>query len=740
MQPTPHLARLSSWPFWMAICLYSLPARSQVQAVDFSRAMLSPSGYTGAINTPTAHVQDLGVANLSWVNNNPEYARTISQGSFGSVLGGMGLLPGLEVVGRLAYEGDLSCNMYKSNCAAGARDLSLSAKYQLPWHLGPNTRMAVGMSDFGGAATNFRQVYGVATTAWYDFEASLGYSNASSPQALMNGVFGNLRFALSPQWHLLAEHDTQAARAGLQFQYPLGDRASILAGYSKRWSNASGQNDQQLQMAWVFHTDRTSPRASKTTRLNVTAADGSALPTRTASLSSTASGDSVHPAHVQPSATPVAGVAAVSPASAHDLAQALQAQGFANVQVAYWPSQAQQAGVWQISAEPRAYRQSQIEALGHALRPWLEAVRQKRIAASDQIHLTLTYQRQPVLNAFGQGECLSQWAQGAACAGEQTPLFISRNPIAAAQNALRRDAALAQTAQASAGASWAPQITLSPALRNTLGTEYGLVDYSLAAQVGTEIALAPGLFWQGIYVVPVSNSDDYKTGKAFSEWGYTQSQWHSSQLTYWKPLAHGVSAQISAGQVAPGQTGAQWDALWMSGDGRVRLGATGGRYRNDQTHRDLNPLYAQARYSIVPGAWHAEVTGGQFMNGDRGYKLASVHWFGDTRLAVHYQKSGNTDVPSWPSRAFMGFNVSFPLGPKTATALGPVWLRGQDRWGWGVQTKVGESDNYLTQGYADTSRPRHGLWSDVTDHDRNGDMDLQAQWPRLRALLGTGAR
>jgi hypothetical protein len=272
-------------------------------------------------------------------------------------------------------------------------------------------------------------------------------------------------------------------------------------------------------------------------------------------------------------------------------------------------------------------------------------------------------------------------------------------------------------------------------LRNTLGTEYGLVDYSLAAQIGAEIALAPGLFWQGIYMVPVSNSDDYKAGKVFSDASYAKTQWHSSQLTYWKPLALGVSAQASVGQLAPGQTGGQWDAIWMSGDGRTRLGLTGGRYRSDQRSRDQMPLFAQARYSIIPGAWHAEVTGGQFMNGDRGFKLASVHWAGDTRVALQFQKTGDSDQPTMPSRSLLSFNVSFPFGPKTATPVGPVWLRAQDHWSWGVQTKVGDTDNYLTQGYGEMPRQRQGLWSDVTDHDRNGAADLQAQMPRLRAIL-----
>jgi Exopolysaccharide biosynthesis protein YbjH len=750
-RPTQRMPKniSQSGALWMSLCLLSLPASSQVVASDLSAStgsnaeqwghVLSPSGYTGAINTPTAHVQPWGVANLSWANSNPEYARTSSQGSFGSINAGIGLLPGLEAVGRLSYAGDLNCNQYKPGCAGSTRDLSLSAKYQLPLDLGPNTRAAIGVSDFGGAATLFRQTYGVVTTSWKDAQFSLGYSHPSSAQALLQGTFGSVRYALTPRWHLLAEHDTQENRAGLQYQYPIDDRSSLLAGYSRKWTHNTGQEANQMQLAWVFHMDRTQPRPHKVHSQTIASAEASSV-ALTSSSSASATAPQLLTA-AQPQVMPRA--------SANDVAQALQLVGFANVQVQYLPASATRTGMWQITAEPRSYRQSQIEALGHAMTPWLDMVRLNKIPGSDQLQLTLTYQRQPVLYALAQGDCLNQWSQGAPCQAGHTPLTISRTPIteglaalpaeAAVSDASVSEAAQLQSAQASAGPSWAPQVTLSPALRNTLGTEYGLLDYSLAAQLGTEIALAPGLFWQGVYVVPVSNSDDYRPGKAFSEWGYNKSQWQSSQLTYWKPLPAGLAAQVSAGQLAPGQTGAQWDALWMSGDGRTRLGVTGGRYRSDLMLRDQLPLYVQARYSLIPGAWHAEVTGGQFMNGDRGFKIASVHWAGDTRLALQFQKTGATNEPSMPTRSILSFNVSFPFGPKTATAVGPVWFRAQDQWSWGMQTKVGAHDNYLTTGYAEMPRQRQGLWSDVTDYDRNGAADLQAQMPRLRALLQHGS-
>ena len=74
-------------------------------------AQIAPTGYTGAINTPTAEVAPVGTALLSLSNNTPEMPRVLAQaGPFGGVTLGFGLLPGLEAFARLTYDGDLFCS------------------------------------------------------------------------------------------------------------------------------------------------------------------------------------------------------------------------------------------------------------------------------------------------------------------------------------------------------------------------------------------------------------------------------------------------------------------------------------------------------------------------------------------------------------------------------------------------------------------------------------------------------
>jgi hypothetical protein len=120
--------------------------------------------------------------------------------------------------------------------------------------------------------------------------------------------------------------------------------------------------------------------------------------------------------------------------------------------------------------------------------------------------------------------------------------------------------------------------------------------------------------------------------------------------------------------------------------------------------------------------------------GDRGFKAASHHWFGDYKLSFFINESkGHT--ASMPKRRFAGFQLSVPLGPKASTDTGWGNVRGQDRMAWGVKSKVGDTNNVQTFGYAEVPMPRHGVWTDITNHDRSGPVDMWANRNSMRAAL-----
>lgn len=697
-------------------------------------AQLAPTGFTAAVNSPTADVLPWGGAGLSLANSNPERARKRSDGSFGSINAGFGLLPGLELVGRLAYEGDLDCNLFLSTCSGGQRDLSVSAKYQLPIELPLDTRLAVGFTDYGGAATNYRSYYGVATSTWGPLDLSLGYGRPKSATALLDGGFGSVVLRLDDHWAAALEHDSREARLGLNYVRPLTRDLALRVGASRKLTDSTGQQAWQMNAAlnWVMGQtpEPFLPRRAPAAPQASVAADVAAPPGLSA-----------------PQAPP----SPPAPLTADGLAQALQASGFAQISVRRSPAQSGQPALWQVRAESRRWRQSQIDALGAALATWLKPV---GATAADELLLTLTYQREPVLHAYTNATCLDGWLQGwTRCAGmagleeaDGQPgraLWLSRTGEwpAAVQARLqsRRESASPESVQQAfeaAGPAWLPQFEIGPGLRTAVGTELGLFDYSLALELGTEVNLAPGLFWQGVLSAPMLHSNDFKDGQAFAGYRPQELGFDSSLLSYWKALPHGVAAQASAGYIDRSYRGGMVEGLWMTEDGRWRLGATAGRFEHELTAVRQTPLLGSARWSLVPGAWQLEATAGRFLGGDQGYTLASQHWFGDTMVRLGYRDSqGDAGTAMAARRKFVGFTISLPLGPKAAQELGPVSVRGTDRFAWGLQTKVGEKDNALTQGYGDQPRVRHGLRSDVTDYDRNGRDDMLANSARLRAVL-----
>lgn len=709
-----------TWPssaVALAVAVACLPALA-VPALPSSSAPLAAPGYTAAINTPTADVLPWGSASLAWTNSNPEHARTIPVGSFGSLGAGMGLLPGLELAGRLSYQGDLRCNQFIPGCWSTSRDLSMSGKYQLPLGLPLATRLALGFTDYGGAATNYRQLYGVATLTWGPLDLSLGYGKPRSSAALLQGSFGSAVLRLDQHWSTALEHDTHAARLGVRYSRPLTDDLMLQLGASRRLSDAASQQPWQMsvQLSWLLGRPAGTPLA-------LTPSVAPLPPSEPA---------------WQPSAVVAAPEAALPPASAESLLHALRAAGFAQVGVRLLPASGDQPALWQVRAEPLRWRQSQIDALGAALVAW------RKLQASDsndELALSLTYQRQPVLGVYTSAPCLEAWLRGWGHCGlqadEQASQALRLYRLADWPASLRaRLAALTAQPETVADApAWLPQFELSPGLRNTMGTEYGLFDYSLSLDLGFEAGLAPGLSLQGVASTPVARSDDYAPGQVFGAQQHPGTGLDSVFLSYWRPLPAGLAVQGAVGRLSRHESGGQIDATWMSADGRWRLAGVGGRYTSNLDYRVREPVLAALRYSVAPGAWHLDAMAGRFINGDEGFKLMSSHWMGDARFSFYYRSSASPQTWRLPARSFLGFEFSLPLGPKAAQDLGPVAVRGRDRWSWGIETKVGEKDNNLTGGYGLIPRLRHGLTSDVSDHDRNGQQDLQAQLPRLRAIL-----
>ncbi len=699
-------------------------------------AQLAPGGFTSAINSPTADVLSPGTANGSWNNSIPEKGRsTPAVGSFGSANLGFGILPGLEVVGRLAYEGDLHCNQYLvSPPCSGVRDLSAGAKYQLPLRFGWDTRLAFGAADVGGAATNFRSYYGVATSSMGAFDVTLGYGRGNHAYSAVDGVFGSTQVFLSDNWRALAEYDSREWRAGMRYARALTEQLSLELGASRKLSNRTEQQAWQAGLGLTFSFDKHSfnegmrktgtmtSAAAQVPAVPLAPPDAIPVPTPPAPAMASAQAVTPTPAAVPSSAEPTATQAR----RAEALAERLRRGGFSAVWVGF-----DDAHSWVVQAEPLTWRKNRLDALGVALALW-----QKHAQTDERLQLTLSYLQDPVLTVKTNAACLVKFAEGNWWCDGQAAMTIDNGQSG-------RSPSLGWAVAPALISHWdklQPQFEIGPVLRQHVGNEVGLYSASVGLDLGWELALGRGLLWQGQFTVPVVNTDNFDSDKAFGS-ERVRSGIESSFVSYQQRFGPRLWAQGSVGYVQHNDYGGQLDLAWLSPKGGLRLSAIGGYYvgkdasglTSDTVSHPIG--LAAARWSVIDGRWMLEAQAGQFYNQDSGIRLASHHWFGDNRLTLYYRDTQYNGSIDTGRVKYAGFEISMPIGERAATMVGPATVRGLDQWVYGLGSRVGNSINSLNAGYGVMPVVRHGLLSDTLDYDRAGMTDIMANIYRVRAML-----
>ena len=745
--------------FWRPVCAYMgwLGSVLCLAWPVLVFGQIAPSGYTGAINTPTADVAKLGSVLVSVSNSTPELPRRFARdGPFGGGTLGFGLLPGLEVFSRLTYDGDLDCNLYDSACNSTTRDISVGAKYQLPLPALPfNGRVALGFSDYGGAATHYRQAYGVGAVSHGAWEASLGYSKPLY-YGLMNGTFANLSYRFNEQFRLIAEDDTRERRLGAAYQLDLHPEWSLALGASTKITRQTSQLADQFTATLTHHFDGRAARASPTQQPPFRWFESRFLPLKEAPISAARPEQAPVPAAAAmptpaalaapspaPAPVPVPSPAALTPppgpapvvdtlASLSTRAQRreqaeLQAEvlaryGFSNISVA------QSQGRWWVKAEPRRWRKNRMDAAGVALAAWLRGP----AAAGAPVQLVLTSLGIPVLSIGTSKDCIEAFKAGQSRCGEQ-PVLDWRVDTLVIEKQL---SGVAWDVQNANDQGLFPQIELTPSASYTVGTEYGLFDYSLAASTGWEIQLAKGLFWQGIYTQILQESDDFQGASSYFRERHGLGEKNglgANMLTYTRPLVDRLWAEVSVGQLAANVQGQSLRLTWTTPEGRFRLSDTLGSYKSGSGGQ-LSPHILTARFAVVPGRWDVVLSQGTFYNNDPGYVLETSHRFGDNTVRFFYRTTGPGNAVTPNKYTFAGFNFFFPIGPKEAVALGPVTVRGRDRWGVGLETLLA-NPNYISPGYGGFPAIRHGLLSDVTDNDRADLGSIRANLYRTRLML-----
>jgi len=702
---------------------------------------MTPAGYTGLGITPNAHLLGWGRIEASYDNQLPGVVANPQGHNF--VLG-FGLLPNLEISGRLAAN-DLHSNCFTQNC--GLRDLSTSFKGGIGLDAAGRFRIAAGATDIGGAATFFRTYYGVMTYNQGPLEVSAGLAkrsgNGGGSRSPLDGPFAAAAWAPLPWVRGHIEFSDGNAWAGVRLFAPkewIPEGWTAYVGANQRLTDTPLTQKSWFTAGISIPLYKVPALPGNRAKAPLPSLSGTQLPAPVYEARTPAPAASAQaitpPAAVSPPRPP--GPVAVTSEQLDALAAALQAKGLEDIWVGRMPD-----GSVALRANNASYNWNSADAVGAALGAVARVLGSTRTA----YRLILTQRQVPLVAVTGQANCLREWIanEAATCtAGElSTPGTGALEPL--------HDGAAWHVSNAQP--SWKTvRLRLSPALRTTVGTDLGVLDYSAGINAGLELPL-----WNGARVewrrnIPLDNSSDFERTGIFGarrikseteRLAFTQTlrlpleAWlapgDDAKIRRWGLAS--VSAQATVGRIGSYYDGALGSVRWEPGDGRHRVTAQAGWFQHAEFRapdspgpRRATPVLASYRYNVTATRTFLEGTAGQFFGNDRGFQLGMRQWFSDVSVGVYYRRTG---FQGSSPRQMAHIELSVPFGPRREVA--PAWhvqVTGTPRFTHGVETIIRETANTITPGMG-TMPPAPSL-EETFNSDRSGLVYFEDNVRRIR--------
>lgn len=185
---------------------------------------MAQTGFTGLLRIPHADALPFGdfSINYQW-EDNIDYETPYARGAHKTILMGVGLLPGLEFTVQNTHK-QISDGPGWSGTHSS--DLSFSAKYDFKPFLPENWfSLAVGVQDYGGAASHHKNAYLVASKSlfpatYYHFRITAGYGQGDVGNQMgadyLQGAFMGVEWQPLPWVQFMAEHDGTGVNGGLK--------------------------------------------------------------------------------------------------------------------------------------------------------------------------------------------------------------------------------------------------------------------------------------------------------------------------------------------------------------------------------------------------------------------------------------------------------------------------------------------------------------------------------------------
>ena len=652
--------QVATMPNFKVNCLFvSMLLSMGAQSALAADRGVSSLGATGGLTIPSAYTLENGEVAASLGNAQDPRLGNFSKKQNYSL--GFGLLPGVELFGRLAdYQNPPPPNPFGWNIG-GPRDISANLKWQLPLPANGWPKVAIGATDLSGGAVFFKSYYAVASDTVGPVRWSLGFARAGqgafSPP--LSGMFGGAEVRLGQtRATALLESDGMQRYAGLRYYSEalpwLGD-AQVIGSVQR----AFGSNLPSSNTASSWNVSLVMPmggpdRARKASRLFAS----KPLP----ALEALALGE-----QTVPEQTPAAQAAAKDQMGT--LARALRAMGLDRIRVGA------QGDSMVVQYENHRYLHNEVDALGIVLG-----------LAAEMAPKTM---RQLWVVNLKAGQAMNETVVNITA---MRRFLRSGNPVDVKGSMQVRNSSSLDDKQVAwvdddlGAARTKVQLELAPLLNYTLGTEYGAFDYSLALKARASTTLWRGATLYADYVQRVDNSDSMESGMIYGGSRHVNGlKTVALQQSLW--LGPRIFASAGVGRFNyNADDGIEGQAIyflpWRS-DSLVFSGSS-------MQHRaDVLPKYEQAYAASYRWAWNANTTleAGyqQYTDKSKGPALTFKRWFGDTELRIFTRTGGNN--------TFVGLALSIPLTPRQGMSAGTVQITGTPRFALGLRTRLTNAYN-----------------------------------------------
>lgn len=687
---------------------------------------LSTSGASGSLNLPDGRTLPDGTMVFGYNSYlGPSFTQFAKAENYQFALG---LLPHLEISARLAELPGLPGR-------SGARDLSANVKFMLPRLFRWQPDIAVGVNDVSGGAAYFKSTYVTASDSLGPVRWIAGLAKGED---YLGNYFANMEL---PLWRtgasVILERNGEANSLGLRYASPAipalaNARFVATAQRAFRTSTPAGKPYERSAFGInlvipVGENGRVWGVPAQPAPVADAVASAYRRPDAPSALASTA-----QPAATSAPASPRQAAAATAayasnwaalPQAPREQAPAMLAgDAMARIREVLVEAGLERVRVGKRGAEMvveyenHRYNQNEVDAIGIALGAgaalapadirYVSVVTKK---AGLQLYKT-TVEKNSYRRFLEDG----QWREA------QSALSFQFRPDGGWG---------VQWLDAEEGARGYSRIKVEPRTVHFVGTEKGLLDYSLAANVQGYVPLWTGAEVYTSYIRTVAESGDVAHG--FLGWAQQRNGLRTAALSQAFWLSDNILNVSSAGKYLYDLEGVQNETSWFVGgsDNQLRVQYTHlrekFRYRTD--HIETGAISYLWNYAPL----NASVEAGyqRYRGEDQGPFLQLSRWFGDVQAQAYVKKS--------EIETRIGFGIAVPLTPRKGMRPGWTHVEGTGSYMARVETKYARSGecNCINFGVVEELPMFYNARANFFNQGRIGREYFVRQMPRMRSAF-----